>query len=303
MKEKPMSRPNESEGILIKSIDGFFYVETGQGLFECRARGLFRKNGTKPVAGDRVKVLLDETTGNVITEVLKRKNLLVRPPVANIDKLIIVSALKEPAPNFLVIDRLTAIACNRDIEPVVVFSKSDLDSAEKYINIYKKAGITSFAVSCKTGEGAEEIKRELKGHISAFAGNTGVGKSSILNMIMPELNLATGEISAKLGRGRHTTRESQLFKVEGGYVADTPGFSSLEFEGDDIMLKENVAFGFKEFLPYLGKCRFSTCRHINDKGCKIVEAVQNGEISGSRHSSYIAMLNQAMEIKEWELRK
>lgn len=303
MKEKPMSRPNESEGILIKSIDGFFYVETGQGLFECRARGLFRKNGTKLVAGDRVKVLLDETTGNVITEVLKRKNLLVRPPVANMDKLIIVSALKEPAPNFLVIDRLTAIACNRDIEPVVVFSKSDLDSAEKYINIYKKAGITSFAVSCKTGEGAEEIKRELKGHISAFAGNTGVGKSSILNMIMPELNLATGEISAKLGRGRHTTRESQLFKVEGGYVADTPGFSSLEFEGDDIMLKENVAFGFKEFLPYLGKCRFSTCRHINDKGCKIVEAVQNGEISGSRHSSYIAMLNQAMEIKEWELRK
>ncbi|MBQ6265125.1 MAG: ribosome small subunit-dependent GTPase A [Clostridia bacterium] len=298
-----MSRPNESEGILIKSIDGFFYVETGQGLFECRARGLFRKNGTKLVAGDRVKVLLDETTGNVITEVLKRKNLLVRPPVANMDKLIIVSALKEPAPNFLVIDRLTAIACNRDIEPVVVFSKSDLDSAEKYINIYKKAGITSFAVSCKTGEGAEEIKRELKGHISAFAGNTGVGKSSILNMIMPELNLATGEISAKLGRGRHTTRESQLFKVEGGYVADTPGFSSLEFEGDDIMLKENVAFGFKEFLPYLGKCRFSTCRHINDKGCKIVEAVQNGEISGSRHSSYIAMLNQAMEIKEWELRK
>ena len=303
MKEKTMSNPNESEGILIKSIDGFFYVETPQGVSECRARGLFRKKGTKPVAGDRVKVLLDETTGNVITEVLERKTLLVRPPVANIDKLIIVSALKDPAPNFLVIDRLTAIAFNRGIEPVVVFSKSDLDSADEYIGIYEKAGITSFAVSCKTGEGADRIKKELNGHISAFAGNTGVGKSSILNMIMPELNLATGEISAKLGRGRHTTRESQLYKIEGGYVADTPGFSSLEFEGDDIMLKENVAFGFKEFLPYLGKCKFSTCRHINDKGCKIVEAVENGEIARSRHDSYVTMLNQAMEIKEWELRK
>lgn len=298
-----MSRQNESEGILIKSIDGFFYVETPQGVFECRARGLFRKKGTKPVAGDRVKVQLDETTGNVITEVLERKTLLARPPVANIDKLIIVSSVKDPAPNFLVIDRLTAVACNREIEPVVVFSKSDLDSADEYIEIYKKAGITSFAVSCKTGEGADRIREELKDHISAFAGNTGVGKSSILNMIMPELQLATGEISTKLGRGRHTTRESGLYKVDGGYVADTPGFSALEFEGDDIMLKENVAFGFREFLPYLGTCRFSTCRHINDKGCKIVEAVEKGEIARSRHNSYIAMFSQAMEIKEWELKK
>ena len=300
MKEKTMSNPNESEGILIKSIDGFFYVETPQGVSECRARGLFRKKGTKPVAGDRVKVLLDETTGNVITEVLERKTLLVRPPVANIDKLIIVSALKDPAPNFLVIDRLTAIAFNRGIEPVVVFSKSDLDSADEYIGIYEKAGITSFAVSCKTGEGADRIKKELNGHISAFAGNTGVGKSSILNMIMPELNLATGEISAKLGRGRHTTRESQLYKIEGGYVADTPGFSSLEFEGDDIMLKENVAFGFKEFLPYLGKCKFSTCRHINDKGCAVLEAIEKGEISPLRHKSYTELYNNVKDIKEWQ---
>lgn len=298
-----MNSPNEYDGILIKSIDGFFYVETESGVYECRARGVFRKNGVKPVAGDRVKVLLDETKGNVITEIGQRKTLIVRPPVANIDKLIIVSSLKDPAPNFLVIDRLTAIACNRDIEPVVVFSKSDLDNAQEYVDIYRKAGITSFSVSCKTGEGKDEIKNELNGHISAFAGNTGVGKSSILNMIMPELCLATGEVSAKLGRGRHTTRESQLYKVEGGYVADTPGFSALEFEGDDIMLKENVAFGFKEFLPYLGSCKFSTCRHINDKGCKIVEAVENGKIARSRHNSYIAMLNQAMEIKEWELRK
>ena len=298
-----MNLPNEQSGLLIKSIDGFFYVETPQGVFECRARGVFRKNGTKPVAGDRVRVLHDEATGNVITEVEERKNLLVRPPVANIDKLFVVSSIKDPAPNFLIIDRLTAIACNRDIESVVVFSKCDLESADEYVDIYRKAGIKSFAVSCKTGEGLDLINEELKGHISAFAGNTGVGKSSILNGILPELNLETGEISRKLGRGRHTTRESQLYKVEGGYVADTPGFSSLEFEGDDIMLKENVAFGFKEFIPYLGTCKFSTCRHVNDKGCKIVEAVERGEIAKSRHESYVAMLNQAMELKEWELNK
>ncbi len=297
-----MSSDEAVNGIILKGIDGFYYVDTGSGVFECRARGSFRKKGLKPVAGDEVKVILSETQGNVVDEILPRKTLLLRPPVANIDRLFIISSVKEPNPNFLVIDRMTAIAVNRGIEPVVIFSKCDLGNADEYVDIYNKAGFISFAVSCKTGEGTERVKNALKGHLSAFSGNTGVGKSSLLNFIFPSLQLPTGEISTKLGRGRHTTRESMLFKVDGGFVADTPGFSSLEFQGEDVMLKENVAFGFKEFLPYLGTCKFSTCRHINDKGCRIIEAVERGEIARSRHNSYVTLLQEAMNVNEWELK-
>lgn len=297
-----MTSDNLHEGVILMGIDGFYYVQTDDGVYECRARGSFRKSGMKPVAGDRVSVIIDEIKGNVVDSVLERKTLLKRPPVANIDRLFVISSVKEPNPNLLVIDRLTAIAFNKDIEPVIVFSKSDLADAEEYIDIYKKAGFVSFAVSCVSGEGIERIKEELKGHISAFSGNTGVGKSSILNAVFPGLSLRTEEISTKLGRGRHTTRECRLYPVEGGYVADTPGFSSLEFEGDDLMLKENVAFGFKEFVPYLGTCKFSTCRHIRDKGCRIVEAVEAGDIAPSRHESYITMMTEAMNLNEWELK-
>lgn len=298
-----MSDMTKAEGIIIKGIDGFYYVETESGVFECRARGVFRKKGMKPVAGDRVTVLLSETDGNVVDSVCERKSLLLRPPVANIDRLFIVSSVKEPNPNFLVIDRMVAIAVNRDIEPVVVFSKSDLGETEPFLEIYRKVGILTFSVSCETGEGIETLRQALKGHVSAFSGNSGVGKSSLLNKLFPELSLATGGISQKLGRGRHTTRESQLYPVEGGYVADTPGFSSLEFEGEDVMVKENVAFGFPEFVPYLGTCKFSTCRHINDKGCKITEAVRCGEIAESRHRSYVTMMNEALALNEWEINK
>lgn len=291
-----------TKGIITEGIDGFYYVETESGIYECRARSALRKRGLRPVAGDRVEVRLDEINGNVVENICERSSLLVRPPVANVDKMFIISSVKEPNPNMLVIDRLTVIAVNKGIEPVVVFSKSDMGDTDRYLEIYRKAGISCYAVSCITGEGIDDISRELEGHISVFTGNSGVGKSSILNSIFPELNLSTGEISTKLGRGRHTTRESTLYKVKDGYVADTPGFSSLEFEGEDIMVKENVAFGFKEFLPYLGTCRFSTCRHINDKGCRIVEAVENGEIALSRHESYVTMLEEAMKLKEWELK-
>ena len=291
-----------ADGIILKGIDGFYYVETDSGIHECRARGVFRKKGMKPLAGDRVKVILSEINGNVVDSIYERTSMFSRPPVANINKLFIISSVLEPSPNFLVIDRMTALACNKGIEPVVVFSKSDLANPDEYIAIYNKAGIEAFAVSCVTGEGIERIKSALKGHISAFTGNTGVGKSSILNAVFPHLELETGEISQKLGRGRHTTRQSELIKLEDGYVADTPGFSSLEFEGDDLMLKENVAFGFKEFLPYLGTCKFSTCLHVKDKGCKILEAVDEGKISSSRHESYVAMVESARRLNEWELK-
>ena len=228
---------------------------------------------------------------------------MLRPPVANIDRLFIVASAKEPSPVMLIIDRLTAIAVSRGIEPVIVFTKSDLAPVDEYVEIYRNAGIKTIAVSSVNGEGVDEVKVELKNHISAFCGNSGVGKSTLLNAINPSLGLKTAEISDKLGRGRHTTRQSELFKVEGGYVADTPGFSSLELEETEIILKDDLPYAFPEFEPYLGQCKFTTCLHVKDKGCRVIEAVESGEIPKSRHESYCVMMEQAKEIKEWELNK
>ncbi len=291
------------EGIIIKGIGGFYYVEAAGEIYECKARGVFRKTGIKPLAGDFVSISINENAENTIDEIFERKSILARPPVANVDRLFIVSSVREPKPVLLIIDRLTALAVSRGIEPIVVFTKTDMESAEYYVEIYNKVGIRAYAVSCVTGEGVDAIKNELKNHISAFCGNSGVGKSSLLNAIDPDLTLATGEISDKLGRGRHTTRHSELFKVEGGYVADTPGFSSFETEENELILKDDLPYSFKEFLPYLGECKFTSCLHMKDKGCRILQAVEEGEIPVSRHESYCSMMEQAKNIKEWELRK
>lgn len=292
-----------AEGIIIKGIGGFYYVEAAGEIFECKARGLFRKSGIKPLAGDFVTISINENAENTIDQIHERKSVLVRPPVANVDRLFIVSSVCEPKPVLLIIDRLTALAVNQGIEPVVVFTKNDLDDAESYVEIYKKAGIKAFSVSSVNGEGVNLIKAELKGHISAFCGNSGVGKSSLLNAIDPDLSLKTGEISDKLGRGRHTTRHSELFKVEGGYVADTPGFSSFETDETELILKDDLPYAFKEFEPYFGQCKFSSCLHVKDKGCRIIQAVKDGDIPSSRHESYCSMMEQAKNIKEWELKK
>ncbi len=289
------------DGIIIKGIGGFYYVEAAGEIYECKARGVFRKSGIKPLAGDRVAISINENAENTIDEIYERSSVLMRPPVANVDRLFIVSSVCEPKPVLLIIDRLTALAVSKDIEPIVVFTKNDLESADEYISIYRKAGIKSFAVSCVNGEGVDLVKKELEGHISAFCGNSGVGKSSLLNAIDPELALKTGEISDKLGRGRHTTRHSELFKVEGGYVADTPGFSSFETEETEPILKDDLPFAFKEFELYIGQCKFTSCLHTKDKGCRIIQAVEDGEIPVSRHESYCTMMEQAKNIKEWEL--
>ena len=291
------------EGIIIKGIGGFYYVEAAGEIYECKARGVFRKSGIKPLAGDRVTISINDKAENTIDAIHERKSLLQRPPVANVDKLFIVSSVCEPKPVLLIIDRLTALATVKGIEPIVVFTKNDLESADEYIEIYRKAGIKAYSVSCLSGDGVEEIKTELKNHISAFCGNSGVGKSSLLNVIDPELALKTGEISDKLGRGRHTTRHSELFKVEGGYVADTPGFSSFEAEETELILKDDLPYAFSEFEEYIGQCRFSTCLHTVDKGCRIIQAVEEGDIPISRHESYCSMMEQAKSIKEWELKK
>lgn len=294
---------NKLDGIILKGIGGFYYVEAAGAVYECKARGAFRKSGIKPLAGDRVEISLNDKAENTIDVIKERTSLMLRPPVANIDRLFIVASAKEPNPVMLIIDRLTAIAVSRGIEPIIVFTKSDLAPVDEYVEIYHNAGIRTISVSSVSGDGVEEVKAELKNHISAFCGNSGVGKSTLLNAIDPSLGLKTAEISDKLGRGRHTTRQSELFKVEGGYVADTPGFSSLELEETEVILKDDLPYAFPEFEQYIGTCKFTSCLHVKDKGCRIIEAVENGEIPKSRHESYCVMMEQAKEIKEWELAK
>lgn len=293
----------QTDGIIIKGIGGFYYVEAAEEIYECKARGVFRKSGIKPLAGDRVSISINDNAENTIDKIYERKNFLERPPVANVDKLFIVSSICEPKPVLLIIDRLTAIASMKNIEPIVVFTKTDMEDASEYIEIYKKAGIKAYSVSCVNGEGIDSIRNELKDCISAFCGNTGVGKSSLLNAIDETLELKTGEISDKLGRGKHTTRHSEMIKVDGGYVADTPGFSSFDIDENEIILKEDLPFAFIEFGEYIGQCKFTSCLHVKDKGCRIVQAVEEGDIPISRHESYCAMMEEAKSIKEWEIRK
>ena len=288
-------------GIIIKGIGGFYYVEAEGDIYECKARGAFRKKKIAPLAGDNVSITIRENGENTIDEIKERKNFLVRPPVANVDTLVIVSSVKEPVPSLTVIDRLTAIAVNKGIKPCVVFSKSDLGETSQLEEIYKIAGINVCSVCCKTCEGVEEVKEMLKGGITVFTGNTGVGKSSLLNCIDSRFSIETGEVSSKLGRGRHTTRDVTLHKINDFYVADTPGFSSLDIESGELIMKDDLPYCFPEFSEYLGKCRFSTCTHTVDKGCKVLEAVESGKIHESRHNSYVTMYNEVKNIKEWQL--
>ena len=288
-------------GIIIKGIGGFYYIEANGDIYECKARGAFRKKKISPLAGDNVTITVRENGENTIDDILERKNFLVRPPVANVDTLVIVSSVKEPVPSTLVIDRLTAIAVSKNIKPCIVFSKSDLGDTKELEEIYKKAGLDVCSVCCKTGEGIEKVKEMIKGGITVFTGNTGVGKSSLLNCIDSRFSIETGEVSSKLGRGRHTTRDVTLHKVNDFYVADTPGFSSLDIESGELIMKDDLPYCFPEFSEYLGKCRFSSCTHTVDKGCKILDALEKGEIHESRHLSYVTMFNEVKNIKEWQL--
>ena len=292
----------EIRGRIIKAIGGFYYVEAAGTVYECRARGVFRKKNMSPLVGDLVTaVVLEDGTGTV-SEITPRKNQLVRPPIANLDQLILVVSICDPAPSTLVIDKMIAAAEDQGIEPVLVVSKTDLQDAGWLRAIYEKAGIPFYAVSSVTGEGVEAVRPLLQGKITAFTGNTGAGKSSLLNCIDPAFGLATGEISQKLGRGRHTTRHVELLPVEGGYVADTPGFSFIQIERYNMVKKENLQFCFREFSPYLQSCRFVSCSHVKEKGCAVLEAVEKGQISPSRHESYVAMYNEVKDIKEWQLK-
>lgn len=294
---------NAKNGIIIKGIAGFYYVEVGGAVFECKARGIFRKQGITPLAGDKVSITIDATGKGWIEEIFQRSTYLERPPVANVDKIFIVVAAAEPVPSPIVIDRLTAIAEDKGIEPVIVFNKTDLADVDELKKIYETAGYETYSVCGKSGDGVEELKNALKGSINVFAGNTGVGKSSLLNRIDSRFDLETGEISQKLGRGRHTTRHVELHKLEnGGYVADTPGFASVDMEKQWIY-KENLQFAFREFEPFIGKCKFTSCSHTGEKGCAVGEAVERGEISPLRHQNYITLYKEMGEVKDWERTK
>lgn len=288
-------------GKLIKGIGGFYYVKCDGEVYECKARGNFRKQKISPLVSDNVEFNVFENSENAIENILPRKNELIRPPLANLDTLFIVSSLTDPKVNTEIIDNLIAICEYKKIEPVIVFTKTDLDdSGEYYKNIYTNAGFKVILCDNNTGSGSQEIKELLKGKSSAFTGNTGVGKSSLLNNIFPNLKLKTGETSKKLGRGKHTTRQCELFDTDGGYVADTPGFSSLDFQKCERILKDDLPYCFREFVEYLPYCKFSTCSHTSDKGCAVLKAVEDGKISKSRHNSYVSMYEEVKNYKEWE---
>ena len=296
-----MTEPKRLEGLVRKGIGGFYTVETEQGMYTCTARGKFRKERISPYAGDRVRITGEEDGTGALEEILPRRNFLVRPPIANIDQLFIVASLRHPFPEPLIIDKTIAVAELGEIQPILVLTKTDLEDGSQLKAIYDLAEIPCLVVSSVTGRGVDQVRALLRGKISAFTGNSGVGKSTLLNAVFPEFQLKTGEISQKLGRGRHTTREVELYKLEGGgYVADTPGFSTFDIERYRLTDKERLAYGFREFLPYLGECQFTSCSHTCEKGCSILQAVEEGTISRSRHESYCSMYQEVKDVKQWQ---
>lgn len=288
-------------GRIIQSVSGFYYVEAADAVFECKARGSFRKKNISPLVGDIVDIETADGKGTV-TRIYDRKNYLIRPPVANIDILFIVASVDNPRPNLYVIDKMSAFARFHSIEPVIVFSKCDIADAEAYKEIYEKSGMRVICCSAVNNVGIDEFNELINGKVCAFTGNSGVGKSSILNALMPELALETNTISNKLGRGRHTTRTVSLYRINDGYIADTPGFSSLDFENStEKIYKDELADYFPEFADFSGSCKFAVnCSHINDKGCCVVQAVNDGIIAKERHESYVRMYEEVKNFKKWE---
>lgn len=288
---------NSQKGIIIKSIGGLYLVESPSGLFECKARGVFRNQGLTPYIGD--DVIFED---GIINELLPRRNEIIRPPIANLDQIILIVSTCKPVPNILLMDKFIAISEYKGIKPIVMVTKIDLASFEQIFDIYKRVGVETFVVDYNNDESIQEIKQTLKGKISVFTGNSGVGKSTLMNAIDSTLSIPTGEISEKLGRGRHTTRHAELYKIkDGGYIADTPGFSTFETNKYDIIKKEELSSCFVEFREYMDDCKFKDCSHTKEKGCAVIEAVNNGDIAESRHKSYCYMYEEAKQIKEWEL--
>ena len=293
-----------AEGRIQKALSGFYYVDTGAEVLTCRARGKFRKEGLSPLVGDRVTVRELGNGEGFVESVLPRKNAFERPAVANIDQLIMIGANVNPITDPFLIDRVVAIAENAGCEPVVCLNKCDLDPAEHLYDIYRSIGFRVLRTSAANGLGLDALRDALRGKTSAFTGNSGVGKSSLLNALDASFGIATGAVSERLGRGKHTTRHVELYALgEDTFVADTPGFASFEVDMVDPISCENLQYAFREFRPYIGKCRFRDCAHLKEPGCAVLAAVEAGEIAPERHESYARLYALSAQVCDWEKKK
>lgn len=290
------------KGRIEKALSGFYYVNTGTETLQCRARGRFRREGLSPLVGDWVQVRELGGGEGFVEAIEPRRNAFDRPAAANIDQLVIIASAALPVTDPYLIDRISAIAVLKGCQVLLCLNKCDLDPAEELYGIYQGSAIRVLRVSAATGQGIEELRQELAGKLSAFTGNSGVGKSSILNALYPGFGLQVAEVSEKLGRGRHTTRHVELFAADGGFVIDTPGFSSFDVEQMEHIRPEDLGETFREFRPYLGQCQFVGCTHTKEKGCAVLAALRDGKIAPSRHASYVRLYQQAREIKPWQQR-
>ena len=289
-------------GRIIRSISGFYDVQTAKGLISCRARGILRKEGNSPLTGDMVEITVERGKG-MVERILPRKNSFVRPAVANMDALVVFAANVNPVTEPFLIDRVAAIAGDQEVQVILCVNKCDLDPALDLVRIYEHAGFTVISTSAETGEGVPELMDAIRGKLVAFTGNSGVGKSSILNRLCPQLELPTGEVSEKLGRGRHTTRHVELYSLgEDTLVADTPGFSSFDTDQMDVILKENLQYAFPDFAQHIGSCQFRDCSHRKEPGCAVTGALAAGEIEPTRYDSYLRLYDKASQVKVWELK-
>ena len=287
---------------IIKALSGFYYVQTESGVVECRARGRFRRQDQSPLVGDFVRITRQGSKG-VLEELLSRKNAFIRPAVANIDQLVVLASCAIPVTEPFLIDRVLAIAQLQSVPALVVVNKDDLAPAQPLAEIYRRAGVPVLVTSAETGEGIEALREALAGKLSCLTGNSGVGKSSLLNRACPQLQLPVGEVSEKLGRGRHTTRHIELYSLGNNtFVADTPGFSAFDTERMELVHKEQLQYAFPEFAPYLGHCQFPDCAHRKEPGCAVRKALAEGKIGQTRYSSYERLYELASQLKEWELK-
>lgn len=289
-------------GRIVRSLSGFYDVRISEGIVTCRGRGHLRRGAEIPLTGDLVEISVEKGKG-MVEKILPRKNAFVRPAVANIDILVVFAANVNPVTEPFLIDRVAAIAGDQGVEVCVCVNKCDLDPGHDLAKIYRHAGFSVIQTSAATGDGVDRLRQIIKGKLAAFTGNSGVGKSSVLNRLAPELELATGEVSEKLGRGRHTTRHVELFALdEDTFVVDTPGFSSFDTDQMEVILKENLQYAFPDFGHYVGVCQFRDCTHRKEPGCAVRAALENGEIEPTRYESYLRLYEKASQIKPWELK-